>query len=97
MPQDVTFGTIAALISAILCYYIAKKSKKRLTIYILAPLSVVITKLIIVGIQITIFQGGNLFFNFLHVGIGELAACYLLGVPLMFLLYKNDLYKKIFN
>ncbi len=97
MPQDIIFGTLATLIAAVLCYYIAGKSKQKSVKYILGPLPTVIVNSVIVGLEITIFAGGNLFLNSLYVGLGELAVCYLLGVPLIFALYKNNLYKKIFS
>lgn len=95
MP-DVIFGTIATLIAAITTYMIGRAKEKNIKMFF-GPMPAVIANAIIVGIEITLFFEGTLFLNMLFVGLGELVVCYGLGVPLIIALYKNNLYKKIFN
>ena len=93
---DILVGSAATLISAIVTYQLAKILKNATQKYIFGPLPTVLINAIVIGAELTIMVGGNIIFNVLLVGIGELAVCYILGVPLMFALYKNNLYKKIF-
>ncbi len=93
---DVVVGPLATLIASIITYQMGKILKNKTQRYIFVPLPTILLNAIIVGAEITITQGGNIFFNTLFVGIGELTVCYILGVPLMFALHKNDIYKKIF-
>lgn len=95
---DLFFGTLATLVAAIISYYIVRRFKNKFLICFFGPLITVISNGIIVGYEITeFFEGGvNLFLNMATVALGESLVCYGLGVPLIALLFKNDLYKKIF-
>ena len=78
------------------------KSKKRWVRYAFAPLPPVIANAAIVGLEICIFFEGSFtwklfFINAALVGLGELVVCYVLGLLLMYVLERNDLYKKIFK
>jgi len=56
----------------------------------------VVCNAVIVGCVLTYGYGINaLWFNILTVGAGEAAVCYLLGVPLVKLLQKQPLLKKL--
>ena len=60
---------------------------------ILAPLPPVLFNALIVGVEITIVSPGGFVFpaflaNALSVGLGELAVCYVLGLPLLVALEK---------
>lgn len=96
MPIDILIGSLATFLAAYLTYLIGKSNSKTAK-YILGPLPAVVVNAIIIGGEITFFGGGNFLFNALNVGLGQLGVCYILGVPLMFALYKNKLYNKIFN
>lgn len=85
---DWVFGTLATLLAALW-------SRRMPNLY-LAALPPVVCNAVIVGAEIAWFvvQDGGAFWpayglNALTVGLGELAACYLLGVPLARLLGKS--------
>lgn len=85
---DWIFGTLATLLAALW-------SRRMPNIY-LAALPPVVCNAVIVGAEIawlTVRDGGAFWpaygLNALTVGLGELAACYLLGVPLARLLGKT--------
>ena len=85
---DWIFGTLATLLAALWT--------RRMPNVYLAALPPVVCNAVIVGAEIAWFtvQDGGAFwpaygFNALTVGLGELAACYVLGVPLAKLLGKS--------
>lgn len=85
---DWVFGTLATLLAALWT--------RRMPNLYLAALPPVICNAVIVGAEIAWFvvQDGGTFWaaygiNALTVGLGELAACYLLGVPLARMLGKS--------
>ena len=97
---DAVFGTAATLIAAVMTYRIGK-SEKRWVRYVFAPLPPVLANALIVGLEICIFFEGaftwELFaINAALVGVGELVVCYVLGLLLMYILERNNLYQKIF-
>lgn len=85
---DVVFGSLATFGAA----YVTSKLKSRW----LAPIPPALFNGVIVGIIITIsladYNSGSfgtmLIYNMLTVGLGELAVCYILGVPLTYALDK---------
>lgn len=82
---DVVFGTLATLIASILTYRI----RGNLFLKALPP---VVCNAVIVGLVLTYAYGIDvLWLNILTVGLGEAVACYVLGVPMMKLLQKQDL------
>lgn len=99
---DAAAGTGATLLAAAVTYAIGRIFiKNRLLQYLLAPLPPVIFNGIIVGLELTYIFSGKFIWeafwaNALSVAIGETAVCYLLGLILVGVLYRNDLYKKIF-
>lgn len=98
---DAVFGTAATLIAALITYRIGK-SQKRWGRYVFAPLPPVIANAVIIGLEICIVSAGKVTWElfFIHaalVGLGELVVCYVLGLPLMYVLERNDLYKRIFK
>ncbi len=90
---DVIFGSIATLIAAVLTYYCRRLGKKGRW---LAPFPPVIANAIIIGLVIawTMTSAGEgsfytlFLYNFCTVGIGQLIACYGLGIPFSFLIEK---------
>ena len=83
---DIIFGTAATLLAALTTYMVKG-------IPILAPLPPVLFNALIVGVEITIVSPGGFVFpaflaNALSVGLGELAVCYVLGLPLLVALEK---------
>lgn len=92
-PLDLIFGTAASLIAAILTRAVRKVRVKNIPV--LAPLPPVLVNAVIVGLQITLFTPGEAasLMGFLiaavQVGLGQLAVCYLLGLPLGIALEKS--------
>ena len=98
--MDAIFGTSATLLAALLTYMLGRITAGRAR-YFLAPLPPVLLNALIVGGEITFLMGPFnplLFFaNALSVLVGQAAVCYGLGIPLMLLLFRKDVYKKIFR
>ncbi len=98
---DAIVGSVATLIAAAISMQIGKSHNKWVR-YLLVPLPPVLANAVIVGLELTILfsEGGAFWATYaamaLSVGIGELVVCYVLGIILMRVLEKNDLYKKIF-
>lgn len=97
---DALIGTSATLIASVLSYMIGKSSKPWVR-YAFVPLPPILANALIVGAEITVlFNAKEAFMvafaaNAVSVGVGELVVCYVLGIPLMVVLSKNNLYKKI--
>lgn len=86
---DIVFGSLATLFAG----YLTSKTKSKW----LAPLPPVIVNAVVIGLVIAYVSApGAMFAAFpaiaLSVGIGELGACYLLGMPLLFALSKVRLF-----
>ncbi len=101
---DWIFGTLASLLSALLTYYFRNIKIKGLPI--LSFLAPVILNALIIGFEITCISADGIFnvANFslpifysiaLSVGIGQLAMCVGLGVPLYLLMKKTKIMKLI--
>lgn len=90
---DVVFGSLATLISAVITYYIGK-SNLRYKRY-LAPLPPVIINAIIIGIELNVVFKLPLVASMLWVGLGEMVACYVLGLPLLLYIDKNEKIKEM--
>ncbi len=83
---DVILGSLATLIAALLTYALRRKK-------ILAPLPPVIINGIIIGGMLHFVYGvPNLLLCMLWVALGQFAACYLLGYPLLRKLMKDRKY-----
>lgn len=94
---DMVFGTIATLISAFLTYYLRNIRIKKLPLLALFP--PVIINAVIIGAEIAVFYfpNGFSFLGFiisaLEVGVGQLIACYGLGLPLYLALKSKKITK----
>lgn len=84
MPLDVVFGSLATLIGAIGTWLLRKHKW-------IAPLPPIIANTIIVPFVLVYVYGleGAIPFFMLTVGIGEVISCYVLGMILLFALYKH--------
>ncbi len=88
---DIVFGTLATGVGAFGTYLLGKK-KNRLTFW-LAPLPAVTANTVIIGLMLTYQTAGTIFspvfiYNAFGVFLGEAVCCYILGIPLMFLIKK---------
>ncbi len=100
-PVDMVFGTAATLLSAISGYRL--RNIKFGGIPWLTPLPAVIFNSVIIGLELCIYspiESNGFLVGFLFqaasVFIGQVIACYFLGVPLYMLINKTGL-KKIIN
>ncbi len=97
---DIVLGTAATVIAAIVTCYIGKCQNREFSLkkawY--APLPAVISNALIVGYTLTYLyvDAVNAAFPIvaMQVGAGELAVCYIIGIPLMYFINKN---KTIFD
>ncbi|MEG2356410.1 MAG: QueT transporter family protein [Clostridia bacterium] len=86
---DVVFGTLATLIAAVLTWRI----RGNLWLKALPP---VLVNAVVIGLMLTYAYGVNTpVLNILTVGLGQAISCYALGVPLVKLLQKHDLGKRL--
>lgn len=97
-PIDWVVGTAATLLAA-LCTYFTRKIGGRLAC-LWAPLFSTVFNAVLVGLEIAFFVpdgGGWAAFGTLalEVGVGELAVCCLLGIPLYFLINRNEGLKNV--
>ncbi len=99
---DAVAGTSATLLAALATYAIGRVfGQNRLMQSILAPLPPVVFNGIIVGLELTLVFNGSLIWgpfwgNLLSVAAGEAVVCYLPGLVMVGVLYRNDFYRKIF-
>ncbi len=108
---DAVCGTLATLIAALITHQIGRipfasmeVGKARIIRALLAPIPVIVSNGLIVGLELALVFGGNpgeslpyiWAFQGVSVAIGELVICYTLGMLLTFALYRADLYKKLF-
>ena len=80
---DMIFGGLATLIAAIL-------SRKSPNIY-LAALWPVVSNMIIIGVMLHVLIDAPLIATCIYVGLGEAGACYIVGVPLMKILERQNI------
>ena len=78
---DIIFGTLATLAAALLTH----KAKNHPPWIPFAP---VVINAVVVGIILYYMAGEPLWFSMMTVGVGQLIACYGLGLPLYFALKK---------
>lgn len=85
LPWDVLIGTLATFIAVVITRKIRMKW--------LIPLPTVISNAVLVGIMLTYIilpeaEAVPLWYNMLTVGVGEVIACYGLGIPLFSVMEK---------
>jgi uncharacterized membrane protein len=83
---DIVFGSLATLIAGYL-------TSKMPNLY-LAPLPPVLINAIVVGLILKFVLGAPLLVTMLYVGIGQFLACYVMGLPLLYWLKRNDWIKR---
>ncbi len=85
---DVIFGSLATFLAAVFAYRFRK-------VPLLAPLGAVVFNAFIVGslIYFVVPIKTIYFSNVVNIGIGELVVCYVLGLPLYFILKRTKLFK----
>ena len=85
---DIIFGSLATLLAAYLSYLLRNKKW-------LVPLPPVLINAVIIGALLSYIYELPLIGTMFWVGVGQIGACYVLGIPLYFLLnkHKNTIFK----
>lgn len=81
---DVVFGTLATLLAAIL----TRKTRRHIALAAAWP---VLINALVIGTLLHFVAGAPLAFTMLTVGLGQLGACYALGIPLVLLIRRLPL------
>jgi len=97
---DIVLGTLATFLAAYFTY-VTRKVKGKVN-YLLAPLFSTAFNAVIIGIEIAVFLPEGITWagfaiSAAQVGVGELAVCCLLGIPLKIMLEKSGTAKRIFK
>ena len=82
--QDVVFGSLATLVAALL----TRKFRKKIGLAALMP---VLVNALVIGLMLYYVYGLPPFISILTVGAGELAVCFLLGIPLVGILRQRGI------
>ncbi len=97
---DIVLGTLATFLSA-LCIYFIPRRLKRGKAYI-APIFPTLFNAVIIGAEISLFlPAGERWLGFIasfwQIGLGEAAVCFLLGLPLYYIIARRcpNLFKLI--
>lgn len=98
--MDTILGTLASFLAAYFTYVTRKASGK--FGYMLAPIFSTLFNAVIIGLEIAVFLPEGLTWagfaiSALQVGIGELAVCCVLGIPLRIIIEKTPGLKKLFK
>ena len=97
---DIPFGTLATLLAAVLSYALRNVRIKRVPV--LSAIPPVLFNAVIIGGELTFLLSGGFDWRVfaiqaLSVGAGELAACFILGLPLVWVLERTGLPRKLFS
>lgn len=93
--QDIIFGSILTLIAGYLTYLTSKIKSRRLGIF-LAPLPPVLINAFGVAVYLCKITGMSYFFVVQMIFVGQVVACYVLGLPLLvFLLSRSSPFRKL--
>ncbi len=95
LPLDVIFGSLATLIAAALSLLIAKRVHTKVARYLVPAPAVIVNALIVGWLLSDVYQIGVSYLLCAgYVAIGQIIACYGLGMPLLLLLerYKKKLF-----
>jgi uncharacterized membrane protein len=92
---DIVFGSLLTLLAAVFTYQISKIKSRKLAIG-LAPLPPVLINAFGVAVYLSKITEMSYWFVVQMVGLGELVACYLFGIPLLlFLLSRKSPFRLI--
>jgi uncharacterized membrane protein len=86
--QDVVIGSLLTLVAAVLTMLTGRLKGVRYA-WLLAPLPPVLVNAFGVSLYLAPLMGVSYWFAVQMIGIGQLASCYLLGIPLLRLLQKR--------
>lgn len=92
---DVVLGSIATLLSALFAYGVRNIRLWKLPL--LSPLGAVVFNAFIISALIYFFTPEDVayFASVIWIGLGQLASCYVLGIPLFYILDKAKLFDRL--
>ena len=90
---DIVFGSILTLISAVMTFWVSRlgslSEKQRMA---LAPLPPVVVNAFGVSLYLAPLIGVNYWFSVQMIGVGQLISCYIIGLPLLIILKKRQIF-----
>jgi len=93
--QDIVFGSMFTLLAAYLTHLTSAIKSRRLGL-VLAPLPPVLINAFGVSLYLAPITGMPYFFAVQMIGLGQLGACYVLGLPLlMILIHRKPLFHRV--
>lgn len=96
---DIFVGTLATLIASVLTYLL--RNRRLFGLPLLSALSPVVVNALLVGGELTVLESGwntSVFvINAVSVGMGELVSCCVLGLLLVAVLEKRQMFRKLFD
>ena len=91
--MDIVIGPLITLIAAFITYWLSTiKNIKTVVLLALAPLPPVILNAIGVSAYLAPIIGVGFWFCVQMIGIGQLAACYGIGLPLLVILRRRKVF-----
>ena len=96
---DILLGSLATLVAAILSRWLRRYQWKNLPV--LSAVPPVLVNALVVGGELTIAETGRLttklfWLNFFQVGLGQMLACFVLGLSMIYALRRTGLSDKLF-
>lgn len=89
---DIVFGSLITLAAAVTTFYIRKRfGDTKLGLW-LAPLPPVVLNAFGVSLYLAPLMGASYWFAVQMVGVGQLIACYVIGLPLLLILRKRQIF-----
>lgn len=95
LPLDVIFGSLATLLAAYLSFLISRRYTSKAARFLVPAPAVIVNALVVGWLLADVYKVGvSYWICALYVAAGQIAACYGLGMPLLFLLerYKQKLF-----
>ncbi len=89
---DIVIGPLITLIAAFATRFIRNRLGNTTRAMVLAPLPPVVFNAFGVSLYLAPLLGFNYWFSVQMVGIGQLVACYVIGLPLLILLRKRGIF-----
>ena len=97
---DVLLGSMTTLVAAVMSRCLRRYQWKKLPV--LSAVPPVLLNALVIGGELTIAKMGQLvpaifLINFLQVGLGQIIACFVLGLPMIHVLRQTGLADKLFK
>lgn len=89
---DIVFGSLITLLAALATYGIRRKFKDSPLGLYLAPLPPVLFNAFGVSVYLAPLLNMNYWFSVQMIGLGQLISCYVIGLPLLILLRKRQIF-----